>query len=241
MPPPASRSSVTAAASVRAASRNIRSEMTRVSAAIAPSPRPGKTNDVVRLADRDGPPVHLDRVERRPGGDDRPALGPAQDVDRRGLGGRRRVGQRQHDRPRGPGRRGPDDLLGERAADPGRADQDGRPDPFDGLEQRRELGREAVVGEGAARQGEFALGLVEVLAPVVDLAARVDQDEGTPDVGLGHALAEHRQAEQPGDADPGRSRADEDDTGVGKASSGGRGPPPGHPRPRPQPCPGCRR
>ena len=96
-------------------------------------------------------PVDLDGVERRAGRDERPAVGPAQDVDRRRLGGRRRVRERQDDRPVGPGGHRAKDRFVERAAHPGRPDQDGRADALDRLDEARELGREAVVGEGRGR------------------------------------------------------------------------------------------
>ncbi len=105
------------------------------SAAIAPSPRPGKTNTLLAWPDLASPPVHLDGLERRAGGDEGPAVGPAQDVDGRRLAGRGRVGERQDDRPFGPRGQRADDRLVERAADPGRADQDGRPDPLDRLDE----------------------------------------------------------------------------------------------------------
>ena len=44
-------------------------------------PQAGEDEDVVRLADLASPPVHVHGLERRTGGDDGPAVGPAQDVD----------------------------------------------------------------------------------------------------------------------------------------------------------------
>ena len=40
---------------------------------------------------------------------------------------------------------------------------------------------------------------------------RVDEDQRAPDGGLVHPVIEHREAEQAGDPDPGRARADQDD------------------------------
>ena len=134
-----------------------------------------------------------------------------------------------------------DDRLVERAADPGRADQDGRPDPLDRLDQARVLGREAVSGERVGRQASSRLVVVEVLAPVVDQAARIDEHDGPADVGLGQPVVEHREPEQPGDADPRRARPDQHDARVGERASRGRAGRPGRRPPRPRRCPGCRR
>ena len=119
--------------------------MERASAAIAPRPSPGEDEHVVGLADLVPPPVDLDGVERRAGRDERPAVGPAQDVDRRRLGRGGRVRERQDDRPVGPGGQRAEDRFVERAAHPGRPDQDRRADALDRLDEPRELGREAVV------------------------------------------------------------------------------------------------
>ena len=96
---------LTAAASVRAASRNIRSVIGGASAAIAPSPRPGKTKTLLAWPIACRPSVDLDVVERRAGRDDRAAVGPAQDVDRGRLGAPRsgsRAAARSAARPRPP-------------------------------------------------------------------------------------------------------------------------------------------
>ena len=77
------------------------------------------------------------RRERAAGGDQGPAVGPLDQVGRRRLGQRGRVGHGQDHRPvdvRGHVR---DDLLGERARPRRGADQDRRVHPGDDLGQRR--------------------------------------------------------------------------------------------------------
>ena len=105
-------------------------------------PETREDEHVVGLADLPPPAVDHDRVERRAGRDDRPAVGPAQDVERGRLRGRGRVRERQDDRPLGGRGHRPDDPLVERAGDAGRADQDGRPDALDRLDEAGQLGRE---------------------------------------------------------------------------------------------------
>ena len=144
----------------------------------------------------------------------RPSVQRRMSIGRR-LGRRGRVGERQDDRPLGrrpaiARRTG----FAERAADPGRADQDGRSDPLDRLDEGREFGREAVAGVGLGRQGELAFRGVEILAPVVDQPARVDQHERPADGGLLHPVVEHREPDEPRDPDPGRARADQHDARV---------------------------
>ena len=107
--------------------------------------------------------------------------------------------------------------LVERAADPGGPDQDGRPDPFDGLDEAWELGREAVSRVGLRRQRQLALRGVEILAAVVDLPARIDQHECPADVGLVHPVVEHGKPDQPGDADPRGARPDQHDARVAQS------------------------
>ena len=68
----------------------------------------------------------------------------------------------------------------------------------------------------SAGQSEPSLGVIEVLAPVVDHAARIDEHDGPPDGRLGHPVLEHRETEQARDADARRARADEHDTRVGE-------------------------
>ena len=83
----------------------------RASAAIAPSPSPGKMKTLFAWPTSCRLPFDVDRLERRAGGDDGPAVGPAQDVDGRRLGGRGRVGERHDERPFGPrGQRAEDRL-----------------------------------------------------------------------------------------------------------------------------------
>ena len=94
----------------------------------APTPRPigGKNVDVVALRDGDGSVPALHRRERRAGGDQRAAIGPAQEILRRRfalLGG---IGERKDDGPVRFARHFPHDRFGERPAGGGKADQDGR-------------------------------------------------------------------------------------------------------------------
>ena len=68
----------------------------------------------------------------------------------------------------------------------------------------------------SAGQRDPALGVIEVLAPVVDHAARIDEHDGLPDGSLGHAVLEHRETQQAGDADARRPGPDEHDPCVGE-------------------------
>ncbi len=77
-----------------------------------------------------------DRLDRDAGGDQRPAVAPAQQVGRRRLDPLGRVGDREDDRPLDPRRHRAYDPLGERAVRGGGAQQHGRFDPLDDLGQR---------------------------------------------------------------------------------------------------------
>ena len=75
----------------------------------------GKHEDVVDLGDRDLTVAGLDGRERAPGADQRSVVGPLEDVGRDGLAPRRRIRQRQHDRPIHVRGLRPDDRLGEQS------------------------------------------------------------------------------------------------------------------------------
>ena len=176
-----------------------------------PEPESREDEDVVGLADFADPAVDLDGVEWRPRRDQRTAVGPAQDVDRRRLRERGRVRQRHDDRSLGPGGHGAQDRLAERAAHRGRADEDGRPNALDRFDEVGEVGREAEGGAGVGGQGELALRLVEIAPPLVDEPVRIDEDERSPDGSLFQPIIEHRQPQEPGDTDPGRPGARQHD------------------------------
>ena len=156
---------------------------------------------------------------------------------------RGRVGQRQDDRPLGRRRHRPDDGLVERAGHPGRADEDGRPDPLDRLDEARDS---SVVEAVAARR------------PRPAARARASWRRG-PRAGRGRARAS-RPARAPGGRRPrpcpsraspagaaarSRSRPRPAPTSTTRASASavpsaaqaGQDPR----RRRPRPCPGCRR
>ena len=114
--------------------------------------------------------------------------------------------------------------------------------PLDRLDAGRELGREAVPGVGGRRERQLALrrrrgrrgrSWTSPRESTSTSARRV--------VRVGHPGVEHRQAEEPGDPDPGRAGPDQHDPRVGEGRRQCRAARPGRPRRPPRPCPGCRR
>ena len=121
-----------------AATRNISSVISRVSATIAPSPTPGKTKTLFAWPITRVPPGPTTSRLGPAGSDEGPAVGPGQDVLGRRLGAGARVRQRQDDRHCGRGAPPPGRAASEKAPATGRrADEHRRPR----WRGRRRLGR----------------------------------------------------------------------------------------------------
>ena len=81
----------------------------------------------------------------------------------------------------------------------------------------RELGREAVPGEGVGRQRKPRLPSSRSSRRSWTRPVRIDQHDRPPDAASGMPVLEHRETEQARDADARRARPDEHDTRVGEA------------------------
>ena len=155
--------------------------MARVSAAIAPSPTPGKMNTLLAWpisrrtpstsTGSNGEPV---ATTARPAVQRRMSAGVASALDV-GLESGMTIGRAV------PAARLEMTASSNAPRDRRGTDQHGRPDPLDRLDQARELGREAVPSERVGRTSKPSLAVIQVLAPVVDHAARIDEHDGLPD------------------------------------------------------------
>ncbi len=237
------RSSVTASASVRAASRNIRV-----------GDRAGLGHDGAEADAREderrcspgrprgAAPSIVTAVERRSGRHERPALGPGEDVGRRRLRGGGRVGERQHRSAvrRSRARHRADDGLGERAGHGGRPDEDRRPRGRGSTSTSAGACRRAPPRRRGGTASSRFVG-VEVGAPVVDQPVRVDQHdrpEMPPRSTPASSIAGRSSRAMPIPAAPAPTSTIRASASVRARGAQRR---PARRRRPPRPCPGCRR
>ena len=197
----------------RAASRNIRSLMTRDSAAMAPRPSPGNTNTLLAW------PTSRRRPSTSTASNGEPVATIARpSVQRRTSAGIASAAEVGFDSGSTIGRSVPAGHRPEHGlVEHARRPRSCRPARSAGRARSsrpaRESGLEAVARERLGRQRQLALRGIEIVASGVDEPARIDQRRAPASGGLGHPGIEHRQPEQPGDADPGGARAGQHDPG----------------------------
>lgn len=180
-------------------------------ARVGRQPDRGVDVEVVRLAGPVRVVVHLELRELHASGEQRAALRPRVGLFRRAFGLCRRVRQRKDHGPLVEPSHRLDDVLCEGAALGRHADQDGRLDVLDHVEQaiRRPVG----VRPRLLRVGEVG-------ARCLDEAVHIEEPDALACLFGRQALGLQFRRDQLRNADAGRARAEEQDALVGEAAAG---------------------